>query len=89
VTDGLIALRASLAEQLAALRDQPADGLHAPLLDITVRRTALPGADVLYTRANVELALRLLPRLVAPGGAIRLADPGRAGARDFLAAARR
>jgi predicted nicotinamide N-methyase len=45
-------------------------------------------ADVLYNRANVEAALRLLPRLVAPSGEIRLADPGRAGARDFLAAAR-
>jgi predicted nicotinamide N-methyase len=45
-------------------------------------------ADVLYTRANVEAALRLLPRLVPPGGVIRLADPRRAGARDFLAAAR-
>jgi predicted nicotinamide N-methyase len=45
-------------------------------------------ADVLYTRANVEVALRLLPRLVAPGGEIRLADPRRAGGRDFLAAAR-
>ena len=45
-------------------------------------------ADVLYTRANVEAALRLLPRLVAPGGTVRLADPGRAGARDLLAAAR-
>jgi predicted nicotinamide N-methyase len=45
-------------------------------------------ADVLYKRANVEAALRLLPRLVAPGGAVRLADPGRAGARDFLAGAR-
>ena len=32
-------------------------------------------ADVLYTRANVETALRLLPRLVAPGGVVRLADP--------------
>ena len=205
------ALRASLAEQLASLREQPADGLPAPLLDITVRRTALPGgdvlsvlpadwealrhdeggvgrpipywarlwpsglalaralaadpppagarvlelgcglavpsivaaragadvlatdgvtdavafaahgmalnevvgdvahaswtehgdalaargpfdvvlaADVLYTRANVETALRLLPPLLAPGGVVRLADPGRAGARDFLAAAR-
>jgi predicted nicotinamide N-methyase len=211
VPDALIALRASLAEQLAALRGQPDDGLPASLLDITVRRTAVPGgdvysvlpadwealrhdeggagrpipywarlwpsgialaaalaadppaagsrvlelgcglalpsivaaragaavlatdgltdavafaahgmalngvagdvahadwtehgdalaargpfdlvlaADVLYTRANVERALRLLPRLVAPGGTIRLADPGRAGARDFLAAAR-
>jgi predicted nicotinamide N-methyase len=45
-------------------------------------------ADVLYTRANVDAALALLPRLVARGGEIRLADPGRAGARDLLAAAR-
>jgi predicted nicotinamide N-methyase len=45
-------------------------------------------ADVLYTRANVEIALRLWPRLLAPGGVLRLADPQRAGTRDFLAAAR-
>ena len=45
-------------------------------------------ADVLYTRANVEAAVRLIPRLLAPGGELRLADPGRAGARDFLAAMR-
>jgi predicted nicotinamide N-methyase len=45
-------------------------------------------ADVLYTRANVETALRLLPRLLGPDGEVRLADPRRAGARDFLAAAR-
>jgi 2-polyprenyl-3-methyl-5-hydroxy-6-metoxy-1,4-benzoquinol methylase len=45
-------------------------------------------ADVLYTRANVEHALRLWPRLLAPGGVLRVADPRRAGARDFLAAAR-
>jgi predicted nicotinamide N-methyase len=45
-------------------------------------------ADVLYTRGNVEAALRALPRLVADGGEFRLADPGRSNARDFLAAAR-
>lgn len=45
-------------------------------------------ADVLYTRPNVEATLRLLPRLMAPGGEVWLADPGRAGARDLLAAAR-
>jgi predicted nicotinamide N-methyase len=45
-------------------------------------------ADVLYLRGNVEVGLELLPRLVASGGEIRLADPRRAGARDFLAAAR-
>jgi predicted nicotinamide N-methyase len=42
-------------------------------------------SDVLYTRANVEAATRLFPRLGAP---VLLADPNRAGARDFLAAAR-
>jgi predicted nicotinamide N-methyase len=45
-------------------------------------------ADVLYARANVDAAVRLWPRLVAPGGALWLADPQRAGARDALAAAR-
>jgi predicted nicotinamide N-methyase len=45
-------------------------------------------ADVLYTMANAELAARLLPRLVAAGGEVRVADPDRAGARRFLAAAR-
>jgi predicted nicotinamide N-methyase len=45
-------------------------------------------SDVLYTRQNVEVALRLFPRLLALGGELVLADPDRAGARDFLAAAR-
>ena len=45
-------------------------------------------ADVFYLQANVRLGLRLLPELVAPGGEIWLADPRRAGTRDFLAAAR-
>jgi predicted nicotinamide N-methyase len=46
-------------------------------------------ADVLYLRENVESLLRALPRLVAAGGEVWLADPNRAGARDFLAAARK
>ena len=45
-------------------------------------------ADVFYLQANVQLALRLLPRLLAPGAEVWLADPRRAGTRDFLAAAR-
>jgi predicted nicotinamide N-methyase len=45
-------------------------------------------ADVLYLKANVEAALALLPRLVAPDGEVVLADPRRAGTRDLLAAAR-
>ena len=46
------------------------------------------GADVLYTPENADTAVRLLPRLLAPGGEVRLADPGRANARRFLSAAR-
>jgi hypothetical protein len=49
---------------------------------------ARAGADVFYLQANVRLGLRLLPELVALGGEIWLADPRRAGTRDFLAAAR-
>ena len=45
-------------------------------------------ADVLYTPENADAAVRLLPRLVAPGGEVLLADPGRANARRFLSAAR-
>jgi predicted nicotinamide N-methyase len=45
-------------------------------------------ADVLYTPANAETLVRLLPRLLAPWGELRMADPGRANARVFLAAAR-
>ena len=41
-------------------------------------------ADVLYERRNVPVILDLLPRLVAPGGAVWLADPGRATAEVFF-----
>jgi predicted nicotinamide N-methyase len=46
-------------------------------------------ADVLYLRENVDSLLRLLPRLVAPGGEIWLADPHRAGTEEFLPVAKR
>jgi predicted nicotinamide N-methyase len=45
-------------------------------------------ADVTYTAENADALVRLLPRLVAPGGEARLADPGRTNARRFLSAAR-
>ena len=61
---------------------------HAEVLEGAAPFDVVLAADVLYTRPNVEAALRLLPRLVAPGGVVWLADPGRAGARDLLAAAR-
>ena len=46
------------------------------------------GADVLYTRGNADTAARLLPRLLADGGEVRIADPGRSNSAPFLAAAR-
>ena len=45
-------------------------------------------ADVCYTAENADALVRLLPRLVAEGGRVRLADPGRNNARRFLSAAR-
>lgn len=44
------------------------------------------GADLLYERRDIEPLLVAVPRLVAPGGALWLAEPGRAPARDFIAA---
>jgi hypothetical protein len=43
---------------------------------------------VLYLRHNVETLGRLLPTLVGDAGEALIADPRRAGGRDFLAAAR-
>lgn len=45
---------------------------------------AVLAADVLYNDANVQTALELWPRLIAPGGLLVLADPRRSGLRDFL-----
>jgi predicted nicotinamide N-methyase len=45
-------------------------------------------ADVLYERRNVPLLLHVLPRLLATGGEVLLADPGRPAVPDFLERAR-
>src|SRR4051812_15507781 len=47
------------------------------------------GSDVLYERRNVDQMLDLLPRLVAAGGEVWIADPGRETSMDFLARAAR
>src|SRR4051812_21614595 len=46
-------------------------------------------SDVLYLRQNVEVLLKLLPRLIGAGGEAIVADPNRSGGRDFAASARR
>jgi predicted nicotinamide N-methyase len=61
---------------------------HSAALEAAGPFDVVLAADVLYTRSNVEAALRLLPRLVARDGVVWLADPGRAGARDLLSSAR-
>jgi predicted nicotinamide N-methyase len=44
--------------------------------------------DILYTVANGDAFIELVPRLLEPNGELWLADPDRAGGRRFLAAAR-
>jgi predicted nicotinamide N-methyase len=46
-------------------------------------------ADVLYLQRNAEQLARMLPHVVARGGQAWIADPGRAGCREFLAMVRR
>jgi predicted nicotinamide N-methyase len=57
-------------------------------LDGAGRWDLLIASDVLYRRHNVEALARLLPQLVGPEGEALIADPRRAGGRDFLAAVR-
>jgi predicted nicotinamide N-methyase len=86
-TDG-VGDAVAFAAHALALNEVVAD---VAVVDWAAHGEALVGLgpfDVLYTRANVETALRLWPRLLKPDGVLRLADPQRAGTRDFLAAAR-
>ena len=46
-------------------------------------------ADVLYERRDVEPLLALVERVVAPGGELWLAEPGRPPAARFLESMRR
>jgi predicted nicotinamide N-methyase len=56
-------------------------GPHIEPADIVV------GADVLYEPRNESALLAMLPRIVAPGGRVLLADPGLRHAAAFLAGA--
>jgi predicted nicotinamide N-methyase len=78
-----LALNEVEGEVLPADWREAADQLAARPFDLVL------AADVLYLRENVESLLRLLPRIVAPGGEIRLADPRRTGAEEFLPVAKR
>jgi predicted nicotinamide N-methyase len=92
-TDG-IPDAVAFAAHVLALNEAEADVAHADWEedgDALVARgpfDLILASDVLYTKANVATALRLLPQLLDVDGVIHLADPSRAGGRDFLAAAR-
>ena len=79
-TDGSTDAVAFAAHSLA-LNEVPGEVAHADWLehgDALVERgpwDVVLAADVFYTAANVQTALRLLPRLLQPGGELRLADP--------------
>ena len=64
---------------------RPADLLRQPAADLVV------GADVLYEERNGPALAALVPRILAPGGELVVADPRRphaAGLLDRLADAR-
>lgn len=92
-TDGMPEAAIFAAHNLA-LNEVEADVVPGDWREIAERLAAEPfplvlAADVLYLRENVESLLRILPTLVAPGGEIRLADPGRAGTEEFVPTAKR
>jgi predicted nicotinamide N-methyase len=78
-----LALNDVRGDVAAATWQQAADGLATEPWDLVL------AADVLYRRDNVDALLRLLPRLLAPGGEAWIADPGRSGAEEFLPAAKK
>jgi predicted nicotinamide N-methyase len=76
-----------------ALNDLTGDVARIDWRDIDTLADGAPwdlviAADVLYLRHNVEALTRLLPILAGDDGEAFIADPRRAGGRDFLAAAR-
>ncbi|BBL78249.1 hypothetical protein RxyAA322_01030 [Rubrobacter xylanophilus] len=63
---------------------------HAPdLRGFRGRFELVFAADVLYEGRHAEALARLVPRLLDPGGAALVADPGREGCAAFLAVMRR
>lgn len=75
-------LRRSGAGGEAAVLDMTSPGDPAGPFDVVL------GADVVYDRRNVAPLLELIPSLLAPGGEVWLADPGRPGLDELLAGAR-
>lgn len=86
-TDSLAATQRTAADNGAELQTLRVDWAVADELVARGPFRAVLAADVLYEARNVPVLLELLPRLVAPGGELWLADPGRASADAFFAGA--
>jgi len=87
-TDWAAAALALLAENAArndaGVATMQADWTHPDELLARGPFALVLAADVLYERRSVPVLLDLLPRLLAPGGEVWLADPGRATAAAFF-----
>src|SRR4051794_37445378 len=88
-SEGAIALTRQNAERNgASLRTERCAFAATPALEGDHTWDLVLAADILYERRNVDLLLGVLPRLLAPGGQVLLADPGRPAAPEFLDRAR-
>jgi predicted nicotinamide N-methyase len=72
----------------ASLRTERCAFADAPALAGEAAWDLVLAADVLYERRNVGPLLEVFPRLLAPGGQVLLADPGRPATPEFLDRAR-
>jgi predicted nicotinamide N-methyase len=85
--DAIELLAVNAARNGASLKAGRLDWSAPPPLVDSAPWPLVIAADVLYERRNVELLLRLLPRLLGHRSEVLLADPGRAVADRFLALA--
>ena len=84
--DALLAVQRAAADNDATLDTLRVDWAAPDELVARGPFRAVLAADVLYEARNIAPLLALIPRLLAPGGELWLADPGRATADAFLAA---
>jgi predicted nicotinamide N-methyase len=82
--DALLATERTAADNGAVLETLRVDWADPAALIARGPFRSVLAADVLYEARNIPPLLALIPQLLAPGGEVWLADPGRAGAEAFL-----
>lgn len=76
--------RANADSEPAALAMNWRNAEEVAMLVARGRYEVVLAADVLYERRDIEPLMRLLPRVLEPGGVVWLAEPGRPVAAEFL-----